>query len=94
MLSRHRALPRSLIGASLDYGDLRGQAAAAGKRVVRACRRCGDVPTVPYEARASCRRGDRDTMIRPIAAALLAIVAATPAAGQGALPDPARTQAR
>jgi hypothetical protein len=35
-------------------------------------------------------KGDRGTMIRPIAAALLAVVAATPAAGQGALLDPTR----
>jgi hypothetical protein len=91
MLSRCRALPRGLIRAPLDYGDLRGQAAAAGKRVVRACRRCGDVPTVPCETPASCRRGDHSTMIRLIAVALLAVAAATPAVGQGALPDPTKT---
>jgi hypothetical protein len=35
--------------------------------------------------------GFRLEMIRPIAAALLAVVAAMPAVGQGALPDPTRT---
>jgi hypothetical protein len=50
MPHRQRAFPCGIIRAPLDDRHLRGQAAAAGERLVKVCRRWGDVPKVPREA--------------------------------------------
>jgi hypothetical protein len=47
---RQRAFPCGIIRSPLDDRHLRGQAAAAGERLVKVCRRWGDMPKVPREA--------------------------------------------